>query len=588
MPKPLVKEKIIGSSSARKTFHVNEFKDILTKVSDAAVGVIVVRTREPYRCQDVLHSWALEQGMEFRSWNVLKGWQTFHTPNSSTLDEEGVVHVTNLFEAAKSDGKINLLEAISLMYNDETMDVRSPDGCVYMYMNPPKAVWDAPAFHQWVKYQVQKAAGGELEEKRRRMILVVPETFTIPGEVENDIYIVDFKTPSHAELKEVYNRTIAAAEDGCLGYFKKADVEMIIQNAIGMAALEFEQSLAMAMVHFKERLFENHDTPVTPEEMLEEVMKSKIEVIKRTDLLELMASAKPEEVGGLDTLKTWLNVRRAALSDEAREFGVDQPKGIMVAGPPGTGKSLIAKAASNVLGVPCFRFDIGRVFSRYVGDSEGKMRAALRLVESMSPCVMLVDEVDKALGGVGSGGAGDSGVSQRVFGTLLTWLQENKAPVFTIMTANNVTGLPPELTRRGRLDEIFAVTFPTVQERIEILRIHVEKRGHTLSDEEYDEIARATDKFVGAELESIVKDAITECFYAGKVTLTARHVIDQAEAITPLSISYKDKVEAMDTWIKNNARMASSIAADPKKKRDLASGGGGLRKVNLKRPSTDS
>jgi SpoVK/Ycf46/Vps4 family AAA+-type ATPase len=230
-------------------------------------------------------------------------------------------------------------------------------------------------------------------------------------------------------------------------------------------------------------------------------------------------------------------------------------------GPPGTGKSLSAKAVASEFGVPLLRFDFGRVFNSLVGSSEQRMRQALKAVESMSPCVLFCDEIDKGLAGLG--GSGDSGTSQRVFGTFLTWLQENKAPVFTMITANNIWQMPPEMMRRGRFDAIFASSLPNDQERIDILKIHLDKVGKldilpSTKRTQRTALAgflAASNGYVGSEIESAVQDGLIEAFYKEE-TFTIDHVTDALREMVPLSTSYKIPIVAMVMWAQQNATPA--------------------------------
>lgn len=243
-----------------------------------------------------------------------------------------------------------------------------------------------------------------------------------------------------------------------------------------------------------------------------------------------------------------------------------------------TGKSLVAKAVASEFGIPLVRLDFGRVFNSLVGASENRMRQALRQVENMAPVVLFADEIDKGLGGIGSGG--DSGVSSRVLGSFLTWLQDCKKPVFVMVTANNVTGLPPEMLRRGRFDAIFSTTMPNPHERREVLRIHLKLRGRNIKDfdsEEVDALVRQLDGYVPAEIESAVKDALVDAFSSGE-DLTLQHIAEAARAMVPLSKAFKEQIDRMSAWAENNATPASKPSGE-----DLQSDSNNSRNIRRRR-----
>lgn len=213
----------------------------------------------------------------------------------------------------------------------------------------------------------------------------------------------------------------------------------------------------------------------------------------------------------------------------------------------------MAKAVASVLGVPAVRLDFGRVFSKFVGDSENRVRAALAMVESMAPVVLFVDEIDKGLGGAGSGG-GDSGTSSRVLGSFLTWLQENKSKVFTIVTANRIDGLPPELLRRGRFDGIFSVGLPNADERLEVLRIHLRKRNQDIKAlSNVEPFVRKSEGYVPAEIESAVKDALIAAFATEERVLTVAHLVKALDDMIPMSVSHKAAIDRIVEWAAANA-----------------------------------
>lgn len=593
MAKSSKENTLISSKHVRNASHVDEFKEMITKASDAAIGVILIRTREPYRCQEVLHEWSIAQEMEFKVWTILAGWQEFLPPShpafhTSAAGEDAEV---DIHKAQGSDNAIQPPVAFQ-----KIKEQFSPKGC-FIFMNLQHFI-DTPAIQQHIKDMVRHAYDNE-----KRVILLVPESVNVPTEIEDDLYIIDFKTPSHSELKTVWNDLLDNISDGtddtddCRPAFSMRDVDLIVQTALGMAAHEFDTAIALAFVELREKIVTDKKS-VTPHDFIAVIMREKVNVIKRTDILELLPEADMSQVGGLDILKSWVAKRSTAFSDEARQFGIDMPKGVLMVGPPGTGKSLAAKAIASVLNVPCIKLDIGRIFGQYVGESEGRMRKALALVEAMAPCVLMIDEIDKGFGGA-SGASGDSGTTSRVFGTFLTWMQERQSesvPIFVVMTANNVLGLPPELMRKGRLDEIFAVTFPSDKERVDILKIHVEKRGHKLTNSELAKVAAETNNFVGSELEAVVKDSLVEAFGTEERKLTSTIMRGQAASIIPLYRAFAEKVKLMNDWAKSNAKPSSSNMSfdyeetkkEKKGKRIIRRGGSGIRNRKLKPTSRSS
>lgn len=301
------------------------------------------------------------------------------------------------------------------------------------------------------------------------------------------------------------------------------------------------------------------------------VVEEKRQIVKKSGILEMVSSPEEreereerkerkamEEVGGLDNLKDWLTKKNEVMANlaEANEFGVDTPKGMMIVGMPGCGKSLTAKATSTLFRLPLLRLDVGALMGRYVGDSEANMRRALHLAETVSPCVLWVDELEKAFTGIGGGGAG-SEVTSRLFGYFLTWMQEKTKPVFVVATANDISALPPELLRKGRFDEMFYVDFPNKKERAEILQVHLKKRRIDVGADDVAELARKTEDFSGAALEGIVKDAIEQAFV--KRREVTRDIIDGAiNSNVRYASMMKDRVtELRDEYQKMGIRNAS-------------------------------
>ncbi|MBD2862922.1 AAA family ATPase [Paenibacillus oceani] len=255
-------------------------------------------------------------------------------------------------------------------------------------------------------------------------------------------------------------------------------------------------------------------------------------------------------------MKAWLNKRNDSWSEEAVRYGLSAPKGVLLTGVPGCGKSLVAKAVSSLWTLPLLRLDVGKLFGMWIGTSESKMRSAIQMAEAIAPCVLWIDEIEKGFRGVGA--IGDSGTANRVFGTFLTWMQEKTKMVFVIATANDISGLPPELMRKGRFDEIIFVDLPNAEERRQIVRLHLQKRLKKLLDEaEIDTIVRKTDGFSGAELEQVILSGLFEAF-AERRDVVMQDILQAVQATVPLSVTQTEKIDALRKWAQERAIPATS------------------------------
>jgi SpoVK/Ycf46/Vps4 family AAA+-type ATPase len=287
---------------------------------------------------------------------------------------------------------------------------------------------------------------------------------------------------------------------------------------------------------------------LTGDEAMKLIIKTKSTIVAESGCLEFLElDVDMDSVGGLENLKRWMEVSRNAYSIKAREDNVPMPKGLLMVGVPGCGKSLTAKAVASTWNFPLIRLDIGAAFGGVVGQSETNIREALKIAEAASPCVLFIDEIEKGLAGAGGDGNLDSGVTQRVFGTILTWLNDVEKPVFVVATSNNLSNLPPELKRKGRFDEIFFLDLPGEESRMEILQIHLKKWAPTLMhDGGLVEIAKKTVDFTGAELEAIVKDAKKLAFSLDQ-PVSIEHLKDKMKSCTPMAKSMKDDIDEMRT-----------------------------------------
>ena len=275
-------------------------------------------------------------------------------------------------------------------------------------------------------------------------------------------------------------------------------------------------------------------------------------MLEYSDLPENLAN-----VGGMDILKDWLRKRVRAFSDDARDYGLPEPKGILLMGVQGCGKSLVAKTIASSWRLPLLRMDMSRIFQGYIGSSEQNMRRALKLAESLAPVVLWIDEIEKAFSGVEGSGSTDGGTTARVVGTFLTWIQEKTAPVFVVATANRVEGLPPELMRKGRLDEIFFVDLPSTKERNEIFAIHLRRMRRDPAKFDLDALAKAADGFSGSEIEQAIVSAMHDSFFAGREVETP-DILNSIKIAVPLSVTMAEGVAKLRDWSRNRARPVST------------------------------
>lgn len=396
-------------------------------------------------------------------------------------------------------------------------------------------------------------------EAKKNVIFVSP-TLLIPSDMQKEISIFDFPLPGETEIRDKLEEMIEQ-NAGMTVLLAEQGKRQLVKAALGLTLQEAENAFARAIVD-KGRL---------DEDSLQIIFEEKNQVIKKTGILEFVKSdMNIKDVGGLENMKRWLEKRNNSWLDMAKEYNLPAPKGMLITGVPGCGKSLTAKAASAMWKLPLLKLDMGRIFSGIVGSSEENMRRAIATAEAVSPSVLWVDEIEKGLGGLSGGSGGDSGTTTRVFGTFLTWMQEKKAPVFVLATANNIQGLPPELLRKGRFDEIFFVDLPTERERKEIFRVHLEKRltsdylrkRLTIDNALLEHLAEISEGFVGAEIEQAVITALYEAFFNQR-PLELTDLEYAIQNTVPLSVTQKEQIVALRNWA--NVRAVAATAKEDMK-----------------------
>jgi len=388
---------------------------------------------------------------------------------------------------------------------------------------------------------------------KKHMVLLSP-VFKAPVELEKDMAVVDFDLPYRKEILEIVQITLDSVPMKDRANISlvsdKGLKERVVEAALGLTANEIRSVLSKSLVRTRD--FD-----------IETILSEKKHIIRKSGILEFFESRDQwNDVGGLDILKDWLKKRQKAFSQHAREFGLPIPKGILMIGVPGCGKSLTAKAVSSLWQMPLLRLDVGKVFSSLVGSSEENIRRAIGTAEAVAPSILWLDELEKGFSGMKSSGESDAGTTARVFASFITWLQEKQSQVFVIATANDVTMLPPELLRKGRFDEIFFVDLPEPGERSDIVRIQIEKlnRHSTVERDpgsfDIEHISSTMQGFSGSEIEQSIISALYDAFDVDG-ELTNDGIMKSASEIIPLSYTMKEKIDDMREWAASRARRAS-------------------------------
>jgi ATP-dependent 26S proteasome regulatory subunit len=483
----------------------------------ARYPIIYVVSWEEHRVEEALRRIAAERGRQLFAWTITQGF----------------------------GGSVGARDA----------QTRDPLAALdYVLRSSDQAVYVLKDFHAFIgDYNVTRRLRdltAHLKNSLKSLVILSP-TLKLPSEIEKEVTVVDFALPSYEDLGKLLDEVVRVkrSDSGVDVDLLPEEREAVLKAAQGLTLMEAENVFAKSLV-------EKHTFDV------DVILTEKEQIIRKSGILEYYpADESMASVGGLDLLKDWLQKRTVAFTDRARDFGLPEPKGILLIGVQGCGKSLSAKAIGAEWRLPMLRLDIGKVFAGLVGASEENMRKAIRVAESVAPCILWLDELEKGLSGTQSSGSTDGGTTSRVFSTFLTWLQEKTVPVFVVATANNVEALPPELLRKGRFDEIFFIDLPAHAERQEIFRIHLRKRKRDPAAFDAAALAEAAPGFSGAEIEQVVVEALYDAFDRGG-DLVMDDLRKAIQATVPLAVTMREKIDDLRDWAATRARMTSSAPSE--------------------------
>jgi SpoVK/Ycf46/Vps4 family AAA+-type ATPase len=501
-----------------RAFQSEGFKKKCRGYFVSAFPAVMVQTMEVERVIPELRSLAKELKLDPYEWNILDGLCKDERPlNEETKDPLAALDYIR---------KKQLPERALVMFKD------------FHHHLPGVEVIEA------VRQLV------ELCKATNRYMVFLSPVSEVPRELEKLIVVVEHDLPTKEDLEMILREDLPYAKKYVNAMDKDA-LSKVLDAAKGLTAFEAENAFALSC-GIKKAL----DVDVIHQQKRQILAKS--QVLEYYDVPHTL-----NDVGGLDNLKQWLVERELAFSEKAKKYGLPAPKGILTIGIPGTGKSLTAKAAASAWGIPLLRFDVGKVFAGLVGASEANMRSALKVAEAMAPCILWLDEIEKAFAGLGSSGSTDSGVTARVFGNFLTWMQEQKSGVFIYATANNARLLPPEMLRKGRFDELFFVDLPNEEERLAIWTIHIVKKGRDPKKFDIVDLVKRSLDFTGAEIEAALNAAMFRAFAKDK-EVTDLHIAKALMDTVPISRQMSEQLNESRNWAMHRAVPATTREADAK------------------------
>jgi SpoVK/Ycf46/Vps4 family AAA+-type ATPase len=484
----------------------------------ARYPLLYIVTAEEDPVEEVLYEVATQQNQrKLLFWDIVRGWEDNGHDKGNLMAALGRI--------AKAAGEDSIIFVLRDLHP-------------YLRMHYPLSDKHSPVVRELRNLM------GQLKRSRQTIILTSHQ-LELPAELREETTVIDFPLPNAEEINYLIHQSVVPEKLKVGGLAK----EQLIKACQGLSRTRISRVLAKALAA-KQQV---DDTDI------EGVLEEKKQAIRQTEILEFVTNKESlKDVGGLNGLKNWVKMRTDVFTEAARRYGIPHPKGVLLVGIQGTGKSLSAKTIAREWRLPLLRLDTGRLFGGLVGESESRVRQLIKICEAIAPCVLWIDEIDKAFGNITGGYDGDSGTSRRVFGSLITWMQEKTSPVFIVATANNMKILPAELLRKGRFDEIFFIDLPTEKERQDIFKVHLKRlRPGRLREFEVDKLAARAIAFSGAEIEQVIFDAMYRAFADNKRDFMTEDILKAIEETKPLAAIARQQIEELQKWaVETGARSA--------------------------------
>jgi AAA+ superfamily predicted ATPase len=497
----------------------------------AGCTVIQVVSYEWQRVHGFINEVAVDLERKWFVWNSAKGLSEWDFEKTTLIERKNDLHEVNEF----------------LQYFNEYDSSADDNGPAIFIAEDihPYLTTDYPDYIRIIKEFCH------LDMSANKNLILCQPIKRIPTELLKELPIIEIELPTKKQLGVIFDAVVDIYLNDPKYEIDESNIsksDELISTALGLTTMEAKIAFSKALI----------ETKSLNESSINYIIQEKENIIKKSGQLEYYhPEVNLNEVGGLDILKGWLNRRGKAFRKGAQDFGLDTPRGVLLLGVPGCGKSLSAKAVANAWNFPLLRFDLSKVYGSMVGESEQNIRNALNITKALAPCVLWIDEIEKGLAGIQSSNQTDSGVSARVFGTFLTWMQEKKEPVFVVATSNDISALPPELLRKGRFDEIFFVDLPTKAERKDIFTIHLKKKKREPINFNLDKLVKESNQFTGAEIEEAVKEGLYRAF-DNNDQLKTEHIVEAIKDTTPLAITMGNIIQELRKWAKFRAKFASS------------------------------